>query len=199
MPPSDKSRTRRCVSRSSIIRAALGKTTLTVNIAAALARLGNRVLLVDTDPQCNLSSFLLDESVLDDKLANSDSEAGSTIWSAIKPVAEGLGDVLNLRPVERSIENLFLACGDIRLSEFEEELTSFWSDCLQRKMRGFRGSMALSRLVNQMCVDQQIDVVFYDCGPNIGPLNRIILLDCDGFIIPAACDQFSLCASERWA
>jgi hypothetical protein len=32
----------------------------------------------------------------------------------------------------------------------------------------------------------------YDTGPNIGPLNRTILLDCDYFVIPAACDLFSL-------
>lgn len=34
--------------------------------------------------------------------------------------------------------------------------------------------------------------MFYDSGPNIGPLNRAILLDCDHFIIPAACDLFSI-------
>jgi cellulose biosynthesis protein BcsQ len=50
-----------------------------------------------------------------------------------------------------------------------------------------------------------VDYVFYDSGPNIGPLNRIILLDCDHFIVPAACDLFSVRALktlgrtlERW-
>jgi hypothetical protein len=37
-----------------------------------------------------------------------------------------------------------------------------------------------------------IDFVFYDAGPNIGPLNRVILLDCDYFIVPVACDLFSV-------
>jgi len=40
----------------------VGKTTLTVNIAAALAESGRRVLLIDTDPQCNLTSFYLEEA-----------------------------------------------------------------------------------------------------------------------------------------
>ena len=170
----------------------VGKTTLTVNVAAALAEMGNRVLLVDTDPQCNLSSCLLEETVLDDLLSHSDDSNGRTLWSALKPVVEGLGDVSDLSPIELSIENVFLAVGDIRLSEFEQELTNLWNECLQRRLRGFRGTTALSNLVNKMCEDEQIDFVFYDCGPNIGPLNRAILLDCDYFIVPAACDQFSL-------
>jgi len=50
----------------------------------------------------------------------------------------------------------------------------------------------LSLLVNRMCANHDVDFVFYDSGPNIGPLNRTILLDCDHFIIPAACDIFSI-------
>jgi cellulose biosynthesis protein BcsQ len=60
----------------------VGKTTLTVNIAAALASLGKRVLLVDADPQCNLTSYIVDEDVVDDLLDTSDTEAGRTVWSA---------------------------------------------------------------------------------------------------------------------
>jgi cellulose biosynthesis protein BcsQ len=40
----------------------VGKTTLTVNIAAALGSMGKRVLLVDADPQCNLTSYLVAEA-----------------------------------------------------------------------------------------------------------------------------------------
>ena len=42
----------------------VGKTTLTINIAAALASLGNRVLIVDSDPQCNSTAYLVDADVL---------------------------------------------------------------------------------------------------------------------------------------
>lgn len=170
----------------------VGKTTLTMNIGAALAEQGRRVLLVDADPQCNLTSYLIAEDVVDDLLDTSDSAKGQTIWSAVKPVSEALGGVRLVEPIEAALEDLFLVPGDIRLSEFEVDLNGFWGECLQRKARGFRGTTAISDLVGRLCEDLAIDYVLYDCGPNIGPLNRVVLLDCDYFIIPVACDLFSL-------
>src|ERR1035437_895714 len=102
----------------------VGKTTLTLNIAAALASLGKRVLLVDSDPQCKLTSYVLEGRVVDDLLDNSDGANGQTIWSALKPIVEASGDVRPLRPYELSTKNLFSLPGDIRLSEFEAELNS---------------------------------------------------------------------------
>ncbi len=168
----------------------VGKTTLTVNIASALADAGKCVLLVDADPQCNLTSYLVEPAVVDDWLDNSNSESGVTIWSAIKPVVESTGEVRGVKPLER-LRNVFLVPGDIRLSEFEQDLQQIWIDCLQRKMRGFRGASAISEVVNLVATKIKADFVFYDVGPNIGALNRVVLLDCDYFIVPAACDLFS--------
>jgi len=169
----------------------VGKTTLNVNIAAALASLGKRILLVDSDPQCNLTAYLIEETVVDDLLDNSDSDNGKTIWSALRPVVEGRGDVRAVAPIER-LPNVFVLPGDIRLSEFEQELSPMWGECFQRKPRGFRGTAALSQLVGYLTSQHDIDFVFYDAGPNIGALNRALLLDCDYFIVPAACDLFSI-------
>lgn len=168
----------------------VGKTTLGINIAYALLALRKKVLLVDSDPQCNLTSYLIDDEVLDSLLDNSGKPDGRTLWSALKPVVEGIGGPKVIKPIETS--GIQLLPGDIKLSEFESELDGFWTDCYARKIRGFRGSAALSDLVNTVATDQKIDFVFYDAGPNIGPLNRIILLDCDYFIVPAACDLFSV-------
>jgi cellulose biosynthesis protein BcsQ len=163
-----------------------------MNIGAALADLGKRVLLVDSDPQCNLTSYLVAEDVVDDLLDASDTPQGQTVWSAVKPISEALGAVALVEPIELGIPGMYLVPGDIRLSEFEADLNVFWGECLQRKARGFRGTTAISSMVDQLCADLQIDYVLYDSGPNIGPLNRAILLDCDMFIVPVACDLFSL-------
>jgi cellulose biosynthesis protein BcsQ len=170
----------------------VGKTTLTINVAAALASLGKRVLIVDSDPQCNSTSCLIESSIVDELLENSDSEEGRTLWSAIHSVAEGTGDIEEIKPFEVGIHNLKLVPGDIRLSEFELELSQFWTDCFQRRTRGFNGTSAISRFVDHLSWKHSLDFVFYDSGPNIGPLNRVVLLDSDFFIVPAACDEFSI-------
>jgi cellulose biosynthesis protein BcsQ len=182
----------------------VGKTTLTVNIASALSELGKTVLLVDTDPQCNLSAYVVEELVLNDLLDHSDSDTGATIWSAVKPISEASGDIHTIKPISW-LKKSQLIPGDVRLSEFEPDLDQFWNECLLRKIRGFRGTAAISSLVNNIASDYGADFVFYDSGPNIGSLNRIILLDCDYFIVPAACDLFSIRALktlgrtlERW-
>lgn len=169
----------------------VGKTTLTINIAASLASFGKRVLLVDADPQCTLTSYLVESEVIDSWLDNSDKPDGVTVWSALKPFYEGEGDVRKIKAYERQ-EGVFLLPGDIRLSTFEQDLNQIWLECLQRKIHGFKGATAISQLVNSIVHDENIDYVFYDVGPNIGPLNRVVLLDSDFFIVPAACDLFSV-------
>lgn len=168
----------------------VGKTTLTVNLACAMAEAGHSVLLVDSDPQCNLTSYLVEEAVVDELLDKSDGEDGQTLWSAVKPIVEATGGVSRIDAIE--VHGISLLPGDIRLAEFESQLAIFWAECFQRRLRGFRGTTALSSLVNIAAEECDADVILYDSGPNIGPLNRAILLDCDYFLIPAACDLFSL-------
>lgn len=169
----------------------VGKTTLTVNVAFAMVELGKRVLLVDTDPQGNLTSYLVEDEVVDDLLDKSDGVDGATVWSALKPVTEGVGEPRIVSPLERA-NGLYLIPGDIRLAEFEAQLSDFWAECFQRRVRGFRGTSALSVLIEKAASAVEADIIFYDAGPNIGALNRVILLDCDLFAIPAAADLFSL-------
>jgi cellulose biosynthesis protein BcsQ len=170
----------------------VGKTTLTVNIADALADLGKTVLLVDADPQCNLTAFYLKEKFLDGLLGeSSDEEQGNTLWSAVQPPTVGRGSVKKIE-VQNVGERLFLAPGDVLLSQYEEELPSAWTDAFARKVRGYDVMCALADTVNQLAAEVKADVVFYDAGPNVGALNRAVLLDSDYLITPVAADLFSL-------
>ena len=63
----------------------VGKTTLTANIAFALAEMGKSVLLVDSDPQCSLTSYLLPDDTVDDLLEESSEHNGQTIWTERAP------------------------------------------------------------------------------------------------------------------
>lgn len=168
----------------------VGKTTLIANLAFAFADKNIRCLLVDGDPQGNLTSYLIEDNVVNDLLDNSDGPAGRTLWSALKPIVEGSGPAREILPFD--IQSKFLlAPGDIRLAEFETELADFWGECFQRRIRGFRGTQALSSVVDAICAKSKVDLVIYDSGPNVGPLTRIMLLDSDYFAIPAAWDLFS--------
>ncbi|MEK6674797.1 MAG: ParA family protein [Planctomycetota bacterium] len=167
----------------------VGKTTLTVHIAHALADLGKKVMIVDTDPQCNLTSYLFEDSVVDDLLNSAESASGRTVWTAVKPIVDQTGELRVVRP--HSVGSLQVIPGDIRLSDFEEFLGEAWTHCFQRRLGGFRAMGAISELIDKVA-ESRTDYVFYDAGPNIGPLNRALLLDTDAFIVPVACDLFSV-------
>lgn len=167
----------------------VGKTTLSANTAFALAEQGYRVLLLDTDPQCNLTSYLLADGLVDKLLQESDSNSGRTLWSAVRSVHNLEGAP---KPIKPYIANdVYLLPGDIRLSEFEQSLGDYWTDCFKRRLGAIRSMSTFSSIIDSVAESHRIDIVMYDTGPNIGPLNRTIILDCDGFIVPVACDLFS--------
>lgn len=169
----------------------VGKTTLTINIADALVDLGKTVLVADSDPQCNLTSFYMDEAQLESLLSESNNPGeGATLWSAVKPVVEGRGDILPIRAYKWN--GVYFLPGDVLLADYEEELSSAWTDCFARRQRGYSVTTALSRVVAAVGRSVSADVCLYDVGPNIGALNRAIILDCDYFVTPVAADLFSL-------
>ncbi len=173
----------------------VGKTTLSINIAEALADAGHRILLVDADPQCNLTSFYMPEDILEKRLNDSDSDesgTGGTVWTALKPVVDGRGGVSNVALSKVPGANIWYLPGDVLLSEYEEVLPEAWTECFARRTRGYDITTALSELVRTKAAEVDAELVFYDVGPNVGALNRVVLLDCDFFITPVASDLFSL-------
>ena len=135
--------------------------------------------------------FFLSEADLDDLLGESDDADGNTIWSAIKPVVDGKGPIKDIKIVGIR-EGMLLCPGDVLLADYEEELPAAWTGSFARKIRDYDVMCALSRAVRRIGRRYKVDIIIYDVGPNVGSLNRTILLDADYFATPVAADLFSL-------
>ncbi len=172
----------------------VGKTTFVYHLAYALEALGKRVLLVDGDPQCNLSiHFLLDVS-----LEKSWKPSGNSIYRMVEPLLTGTGDIRARGPWTKQGRKIQMYPGDVLFGDYEEELSSAWVECLAGRERGFRITTAIFRIVNQYAEENQVDFVLVDLGPNLGSLTRSLLLSSDFFISPMVPDAFSVRASENF-
>jgi len=167
----------------------VGKTSLVYHLAWMYADLGLNVVAADLDPQANLSSMFLD----DERLEQLWGEAGQrqTIAGALGPLLEGTGDV-ETPHVEEAAPGLGLIVGDLALSAAEDELSSQWPDCLDRKPRAFRVLSALWRALRLGAQDAEAGIVLVDVGPNLGAFNRAALVAADYVVVPLAPDLYSL-------
>jgi chromosome partitioning protein len=143
----------------------VGKTTTTINLGAALADYGRRVLLVDFDPQGALSVGLgVDAYDLDLSVYNLVMERG------VKP-----GDIVQQTPVA----GMDLLPSNIDLSAAEIQLVS-----------EVAREQALSRALQPII--PEYDVVLVDCQPSLGMLTVNALTASDGVIVPLECEYFAL-------
>lgn len=167
----------------------VGKTSLVYHLAWMYADLGLSVLAADLDPQANLTSMFLE----DDRLESlwPDGDHAETLFGALQPLLEGTGDVADPH-VEDIAPALGLLVGDLRLSASEDELSSQWSDCLDRKPRAFRVLSSLWRVIERAARAREATVVLIDVGPNLGALNRAALVTAEHVAIPLAPDLYSL-------
>jgi len=166
----------------------VGKTTLLFNVGLAMAREAKTVLFIDADAQANLTSAALDVAKLEKAL-----DDDQTIHGCLLPVINNAGDFKAIDPVQIRT-NAFILPGDIRLSAFEEILPTAWTEALAGQYRGFQISSAMYRLIQQLGEKVGADYVLVDLGPNVGALNRSIMIGSDGFVVPLSPDLFSLTA-----
>ena len=166
-----------------------GKTSLVYHLAWMYADLGVNVMAADLDPQANLTSMFLDDDRLEEIWTDDSHE--QTIYGAFQPLLEGTGDVRAPQTEEVS-PGLGLVVGDLALSAAEDELSSQWPDCLDRKPRAFRVLSGLWRILMAAGEDAGADLVLIDVGPNLGALNRAALAAAQEVVIPLAPDLYSL-------
>jgi chromosome partitioning protein len=143
----------------------VGKTTTAINLGTALALAGYRTLLVDVDPQANLTSGVG---------MKGQAAAEGTVYEALLTDAPPQRFV-----VPTSVENLFLIPADANLTGAEIELVT----AANRERR-------LQRLVAPL--RSQFDYIFIDCPPSLGLLTLNALVTADAVLIPLHCEYFAL-------
>ena len=172
----------------------VGKTTLVANLGAELSlNFGAKVLIVDADPQCNLTQYVLPDDVTQSLYAQDNPES---IYTVIRPLSFGKGYESEL-PI-RHVENFGfdIIVGDPRLALQEDLLAGDWRDAKGGGMRGIRTTFVFAELIKKAS-ELKYDFVFFDMGPSLGAINRAVLLAMEYFVVPMSIDVFSLWAIKN--
>ena len=143
----------------------VGKTTTSVNLSAALAKMNYKVLLIDMDPQANATQGIgIDRDYIE-----------------LSTYHVLTGEVGLERVIQHSyIENLDVAPGEIDLAGIDLELAHV------KQGREVRLKQSLDK------IKDYYDFVFIDCPPALGLLNTNALTSCDTVLIPVQCEYYAL-------
>jgi chromosome partitioning protein len=142
----------------------VGKTTTAVNLAACLAQMGKKTLLVDIDPQGNATSGIGIEKDTIDQCAYDLLVEEVDVHKVIRPT---------------NIENLYMIPATIQLAGAEIELVPVVS----REIR-------LQKALNP--IKEKYDYTIIDCPPSLGLLTINALTASDTVLIPVQCEYYAL-------
>lgn len=179
----------------------VAKTTMTFHLAWMLASLGRRVMVVDCDPQCNLSGVFLGDIDTEDYPFESDSpQKPRNIRDAVRPAFESRPYMIEATELYESPvqSGLFLLPGHVGLSEYESQLAVAHelSNTLSA-LQNIPG--ALHHAIKKSADSYQIDYALVDMSPSLGAINQNLFMTSDAFILPMAPDLFSAMALRSLA
>jgi len=171
----------------------VSKTTTTFHLAWMLAEKGKRVLMVDADPQCNLTGIIIGQDKFESFYKNSTQNIKDNLTPAFKAQPR------IIQPVEcveiEGIKGLFLLPGHIGLAEYEVTLG------IAQELSGSVFTLqnvpgSFSYLLEKTAKKYDADYVIIDMNPGLGSINQNLLMTSDYFIIPTSPDYFSIMALE---
>lgn len=187
----------------------VGKSTLGFHLGCALGELGKKTLLIDLDPQCNMTISGMFEDGLhqiwqeEDEFID-DFEAAveqyglekiisnpRSIHFLLKPIEDGLNELTEYPPVIKLYDNVDLIPGRLSLHKYENKLAERWSGLYQSDNLSIRTVTNIRRICEVYKKLNGYDYVLIDTSPSLGILNKVIISTVDGFIIPALPDMFS--------
>ena len=168
----------------------VGKTSLVYHLAWMFADMGKTVLAVDLDPQANLTAaFMSDDDV---EVLWEGQRSGATIYSCVKPLTD-TSDITDPK-LQKITDRLYLIPGDVELSRFEDTLSKEWPNALDEVnlYRPMRIISAFWHIMQKGAADVKADLIMVDIGPNLGAINRSVLIAADHVVIPLGADLYSL-------
>jgi cellulose biosynthesis protein BcsQ len=178
----------------------VSKTTTSFNLAWKMAERGHRVVVADTDPQCNLTGLVLG--------FKGPSELETFyIEHPDRNIHAGLAPAFESRPVPitavdcvevKDRPGMLLLPGNIRLSEYETTLgiAQELSGSIQA-LQNLPGSIA--HLLDVTASAHDAEYVVIDMSPGLGAINQNLLATSNFFIVPTAPDFFSVMAIDSLA
>lgn len=172
----------------------VSKTTTSFHLAWKLADdLGLKVLLVDLDPQCNLTSYVVGAADNEERLIEIyRSKDYETIYDKLEPIVSGSGDITaatKLAPTKH--EKIKLLAGSLKLADFDVFISFALSS---NQTLPFTSPLvgALNQCIRATARDGDFDVVILDLSPSASAFNRSALMSSDYFIVPTSPEFFSL-------
>jgi cellulose biosynthesis protein BcsQ len=177
----------------------VSKTTSVFHLGWMLAAQGKKVILVDCDPQCNLTGLVLNYSHADEYPFQ---EKGRAL-----NIKDGLAPAFEARPVPltpvelqpiAACPGLFVLPGHVELAEYESQLSiAHELSTSLAALQNIPGS--LRWLIDMTAETIEADFVLVDMSPSLGALNQNLFATSDAFIIPMAPDFFSAMALRSLA